>query len=267
MRGSWLTTLRNFFFPIFCRECGAELRTEENGFFCPTCWERPRRVTAPYCIRCGIPFEGRVGFGALPNTPCSRCSDWPDDGCEIIRAACVYESTIAEAIKLFKFEGRRRVALPLIDDLRAFVSEHVHKERYDLLVPVPLYPVRERERGYNQSELLATMLLDEFPKVQLFSALRKVRPTPVQSRTSNFRERRRNMRAAFAVDTTIDLKDRTILLIDDVVTSGATVHECARTLRLAGAARVDALAVAVAISKYDGVKSRSATVERREVSI
>lgn len=247
MANPWSLTLKNLFFPIFCKMCGRRLLSEENPCFCPTCWEQSPRVERPFCNVCGEPQQGRAGFGALQNFPCAKCRKEPPRHCRRIHAAAIYEGAIAEAIRLFKFSERRRLAPVLGEVLRQFIVQEMDVERYSLIVPVPLHGVRQRERGYNQSELLAREIEDLFPEATVSEALSRTRPTRVQSRLHAPEERRANVAGAFAVRDDARLEGRSVLLVDDVVTSGGTIEECARMLRGGGAAEVDVIAVALPI--------------------
>ncbi|MBX3179356.1 MAG: ComF family protein [Candidatus Hydrogenedentes bacterium] len=242
--GPWWLAFKNLCFPIFCQACRVRLLTEENGYYCPTCWELARRVEAPFCTRCGRPHEAMVGLGQRRNFPCARCRERPPEGVGRIYGAVVYEGVAAEAIKHFKFHGKHRLARPLGLWLQQFAAEYIDTGAYDLLVPVPLHRVRLRERGFNQSALLAEFALPAFPGARLCEDLKRIRPTRTQS-TLTGKERRDNVRGAFAVEGE-GMSGRSILLIDDVVTSGGTVQECGKAVRRAGAIRADVLAVALA---------------------
>jgi ComF family protein len=122
---------------------------------------------------------------------------------------------------------------------------------YDAVVPVPLHRVRQRWRGFNQAELIAEGAMRAFPRARLDRSLRRVRPTRAQSRLNSAAVRRANVRGAFAVDRESDFKGQTVLLVDDVVTTGGTVAECARALTRAGAQQVDVLAVAVPVNSRE----------------
>lgn len=115
-------------------------------------------------------------------------------------------------------------------------------QRPDALVPVPLHPLRERERGYNQSALLAAAIAKR-SGINILHALRRQRPTTTQTQFDR-RQRMRNLRDAFALRQNVDVSNKNLLLVDDVLTTGSTVNECARTLMDAGARHVDALTIA-----------------------
>jgi ComF family protein len=246
----WVLTLKNLFLPTFCRLCDARLLTEENGFFCPTCWESSPRISRPFCTVCGQPHKGAIGFGTLSNFPCADCRtpSMAKRPFGRIYGAAYYADAIEGAIKLLKFHEKRRLAGPLGEVMAAFATEELDCARYDYLVPVPLHRVRERDRGYNQSRLLAEAVLPVFPRAVLDESLRRMRPTRTQSLTVSAKQRLENVAGAFHVVNGGHLRGKRVLLIDDVVTTRGTVVECTRALREAGVAEVDVLAAALAVA-------------------
>jgi ComF family protein len=241
----WLLALKNLVFPIFCRQCNARLLTDENGYFCATCWELCPRMERPFCTVCGQPFAGRAGFSTPNNFPCERCRNEPEPPYRRIFGAAHYDGSFAEAIRLLKFNGKVRLAGPIAETMAEFAARELDLDAYTRLVPVPLHRVRQRDRGFNQAELLANALLPIFPGATLDESLKRIRPTRAQSRLKDEEERKRNVAGAFAVPEEFSFDGETVLLIDDVVTTGGTVAECARALRRAGAEMVDVFAAAV----------------------
>lgn len=241
---AWALAFKNLFFPIFCLACGARLLTEDNGYYCPTCWELAGRIEPPLCTRCGRPHEAMVGLGSTRSFPCANCREKPLRAVRRIYGAAVYDGVVADAVKHLKFHDKSRLARPLGAMLREFAVAHLDTDVYDMLVPVPLHKVRLRDRGYNQSELLAREVLPAFGRAACCSDLKRIRPTRTQS-TLKGKKRKANVRGAFAVEGDT-VAGRTVLLIDDVVTSGGTVEECAKALKRAKAVSVDVLVVALA---------------------
>ena len=195
----WALTLRNLLLPVFCQQCGNRLMTEENGYFCPTCWEMSPRIEPPYCDHCGRPHPAAAGFDPRPCFPCAECRDQARTPIRRIYGAAVYAGAIDAAIKLMKFNGKRRLAGPLSEVMTEFASREMPCDKYERIVPVPLHVVRERERGFNQSRLLAEGILAAFPNAVLDDSLRRIRPTRVQSRLTDPAGRRANVKGAFAV--------------------------------------------------------------------
>jgi ComF family protein len=253
----WTLALKNLLLPQYCKVCGDRILTEENGYFCPTCWETSPRIERPFCPVCGRPHPAGVGLGTRSNFLCGPCSAGKADRpYRRILGAAQYEGAVEEAIKLFKFNGRPRLAGPLGELMAEVAARELDCESYDYVIPVPLHKVRYRERGYNQSRLLAQEVLRVFPAARLDESLCRTRPTKVQSRLHSEAERRENVRGAFAVVDGSHLAGSTVLLVDDVVTTGGTISECALILREAGAAIVDVLAAALALPHETRAQSK-----------
>ena len=264
MFDGWTLTLKNLLLPMSCKCCGLRLLTEENRFFCPTCWEVSPRIERPFCTICGQPHAGAAGFNRDRNFPCAKCRSGRPKPYRRVYGAALFAGAIEEAVKLLKFHDRPSLAIPLAAEMAAFAEREMDCAGYDFLVPVPLHRVRERARGFNQSRLLAQALADAFPAARLDESLQRIRPTRVQSRLTKPAERLSNMRGAFAVMGETALKGATVLLIDDVVTTTGTVAECARALKRAGIDTVDVLAVALApgIPQRQEVQNRVAGAQR-----
>lgn len=220
-----------------CAACGRVLDKPTSSPVCDTCWAAATRATGPFCDRCGDALlSWRVVTAA--DGICRRCRRAPvafDQG----RAAGEYEGTLREIIHAFKYDGRRSLARPLAAMMRAAGAEILRDA--DFVVPVPLHPWRRLRRGFNQAEALATCL--ERPVV---NALRRARATQPQAGLTA-RQRRRNVRNAFRTSRRVRaglLKNATVVLVDDVRTTGATLDACARVLKDAGARHVRVLTVA-----------------------
>ncbi len=150
---------------------------------------------------------------------------------------------MAEVISRFKFRGAARLAKPLGTLLADYADREFLFSEFDLLVPVPLHRQRLRDRGFNQSLLLARRIAKIHSLPVDTAALQRIRHTQPQTELSG-PERRKNIRQAFAVSRTGSISGKRVLLIDDVFTTGATVQECAKTLLRAGAQQVDVLTLA-----------------------
>ncbi len=153
---------------------------------------------------------------------------------------------MVELISRFKYQGATYLAEPLGMLLADLQDEYFSFSNIDILIPVPLHPRRLRERGFNQSLLLARVI-SRLKKIPLAChLLERVRYTPPQTQLSGS-EREKNVRGAFCLRSNHFLAEKTVLLIDDVFTSGATVNECTRVLKEAGAREVQVLTLARAI--------------------
>ena len=226
--------LLEFFLPRLCLFCGAAVGEEAALALCPGCEGEIEWVASPLCPCCGVVFTAPDGSDHL----CGDCQTDPPPFARA-RAAALYVGPVAAAVKRLKF-GRRMALLPL---MQSWLREPPCLElaaAADLLVPVPLHPRRLKARGFNQALLLA----QAFPEAQISrEALVRVRHTLPQLRL-NPKERRDNVRGAFATPDPALVKGKHVLLVDDLYTTGATVRECARVLRRAGARRVEILTVA-----------------------
>ena len=165
-----------------------------------------------------------------------------------LRSACVYEGIIAKSVVNLKFYNKLSLVRPLASVLSQCVYSFFQNEKIDAIVPVPLHPKRLAERGFNQSVLIAKELTRGLNIPFLKNGVERVRYTVPQVKLSG-KERRRNLRRAFKVPASrVDqIADRTILVVDDVVTTGTTIVEIARTLKRAGAGQVFGVTVARAL--------------------
>jgi ComF family protein len=211
------------------------------GPVCCECWSQIRLLVAPFCRTCGDPLlSWRVISTALEQCPrCRRIPSFVDAA----RAAGHYEGSLRAILHAFKYEGRRQLARPLSAFLLTAGAELL--EGAHCTVPVPLHPWRRARRGFNQAEDLARHL-----GVPMQRALWRVRPTAPQT-ALDARARRRNLRDAFSLSPFFTsrrrrqwLEGRTVVLIDDVRTTGATLETCATLLKTVGVREVRALTVA-----------------------
>ena len=205
---------------------------------CPACLRKPEPLDAEFfCVSCRTPFQN-----AYPLDEQGRCALCRSGLRGFDAAYCygAYEGALRELIHLFKY-GRIRTLDGRLGDL--LVAALPRDERFDAVTPVPLHWVREWRRGFNQAELLARQIARR-SGIPLARMLRRVRATAIQAGLSGT-ARRRNVGAAFRCRRRAGRLDgKRILLIDDVMTTGATAAACALALKRAGAARVALLTVA-----------------------
>lgn len=225
---SWGTGVSSLAFPPRCPFCGSQISEVQKPGLCPECREGIRWVTGPCCSRCGHPYPHGGGDHLCEN--CLRQPPFFDHA----RSLVAYQGPVAQAIQRFKYQKDFLLTASL-----AWLTEHYpwEEESFDFLVPVPLHLKRLRERGFNQAVLLARACTPLASRQLRTGALRRIRPTPPQiHRTPT--ERFKNVSGAFQVPRPREVTGKDIMLIDDVFTTGATVNECARTLKKAGAGRV-----------------------------
>ena len=211
---------------------------------CESCWEKTLRlqIGPPICPSCGIPFQI---IDADSEHLCGKCSlDLPSFSGA--RSFGYYRAELSRLVRGFKFEGRRNLSALLSPLLAEAFSNSWDRAQFDLIVPVPLHPKRRRERGYNQSAILAHSLgrLIGIPADE--SALNRMSQTLPQVGLTDA-ERVKNVRGAFTCRKPDRVAGKRILLVDDVMTTGATVHSASRSLLEGGALRVSVLTLARAV--------------------
>lgn len=220
-----------------CAVCGTVLERPLDGAVCPACWGRVARFSPPLCRRCGEPLpSARVA-------PLGTCLACPVilGGAVAARAVGALEGALADIVHALKYGRRPSVAPPLARLMR--MAGHDLLATVDLLVPVPLHRRRERERGFNQAEALALGL---GPPV--CRALMRSRPTAAQVGLSGD-ARRSNLHGAFALTRAArTLRGHTVAVVDDVLTTGATVAACAEALAAAQPRAIVVITAARAVS-------------------
>lgn len=233
-----LRALSDLLFPPRCQVC----RGAGEYPLCARCRAAFRLIRPPLCPTCGRPLPSLPpGRGA-----CSLCRRRRPQFTQA-RAAGVYEGPLREAVHALKFERRAALAAPLGALLRPLADPLL--ERIDLVVPVPLHPARLRERGFNQSRLLAEEVVRGARRVPVVDVLARPRQTQVQS-SLDVAARSANVRGAFT--SRRQLRGARALLVDDVISTGFTASECARALRQGGALDVAVIAVAMAVRNATG---------------
>lgn len=234
-----LDTILHWVLPVDCATCGGAAADRRLPFFCRPCWGSVTPIEGPVCPRCGEPFDSPLALADSPGHQCRACREKPP------RFDCAlspyrYEGVIEQAIRLFKYRRRDTLAAPLADLMLVWADR---LPPADLVMPVPLHHSRLRVREFNQSLLLADRIARRLGLPLSFEHLERIRPTRPQTELDRA-DRARNMRRAFAVREPGDLENRRILLVDDVLTTGATANDCARALRRAGAVSVAVLTLA-----------------------
>ncbi len=234
-------SLELLLFPSYCRLCRELLDEPGERIVCGACLRRivPRRGAV--CPVCGRFLEGSGG-----DHLCAACLETPPDY-TVHRSCGAYGGALKEVLLLFKY----RKCAPLSGPLARYAQEALAPEARlwegaDLLVPVPLHPAKRRERGFNQSRLLARDLAGRGRLKVLSGSLVKARNVPAQAGL-RAADRERNVIGAYAVRRPERIRGRVLILVDDVTTTGATLRECARVLLEAGAKEVRAITLAQAL--------------------
>lgn len=222
-----------------CAACGRALDRPMRGPVCGPCWSRIMPITAPLCDRCGDPLPSWRVI-SLDRAQCPRCRRGRSR-VHRSRAIGPYDGTLRTIVHALKYGGRRTLGRPLGARLAAAGADLLRDA--DGVVPVPLHRSRHRMRGFNQAREIAGHL---GPPV--LDALRRVRATPSQTDLPAAR-RHANVRDAFRVRRRQPVGGKTLVLVDDVSTTGATLDACARVLLEAGAREVRALTAARVVSR------------------
>jgi len=224
----------DFLLPPLCLNCDGSVT--ENQTLCAACWKSIHFIASPSCACCGAPFDLPVEEGTL----CGACLANPPlfDGA---RSAFLYDDASRGLVLRFKHADQLHpvpaLALMMVRAGEAFWGEA------DMIVPVPLHRWRLLKRRYNQAALLAQEIGKKTRVPVAVDCLERVRATPTQGH-KNRRERQANLVGAFALKRGQNVEGKNIVLIDDVMTSGATVEACAKVLKKAGAARVSVVTLA-----------------------
>jgi ComF family protein len=217
--------------PPRCPGCRVTVARADS--FCVACWAKLRFITAPLCACCGLPFEIDAG----PDTRCGDClAHLPRFASA--RAALVYDGPARDMLLALKHGDRDFLARAMAPAMARAGAAMLGADA--VLVPVPLHRWRLWRRGYNQAALLAAAIARRTANPVAVDAIERVRNTP-SSRGMSRSRRAANVRGVFRVARPAAVKGRDVVLVDDVLTTGATVGACARLLLRAGARRVDVL--------------------------
>lgn len=241
----WLDAVLGFLYPEWCQICRAEPADAANGYVGWSCQGGPqgvRWVDAPYCRRCGMPYSGEIAV----EFECANCRgaalgfDWA-------RAAVVATPLVLDVVHRYKYNAAKWFE-PFLSGLLAAravsaLAGAAGEAGWDYLVPVPLHPVKRRERGFNQAHRLALGLSQASGVPLNERLLRRVEYTQTQTML-NRDQRAENVRDAFCLRPGADVRGRRVVLVDDVLTTGSTTSACARVLRDEGALEVGVWTVA-----------------------
>jgi ComF family protein len=233
--------LNQLLWPAQCDTCHEGI-SDADGTLCPKCWGELLTCTAgDYCPRCGRDAS-RYG---LVGGACGACraEELHFDG---IARAGVYMESLQRMILAFKHDHSELASI-LAPLAQAALEGSGFHDTIDLFIPVPLHWTRRVLRGYNQAHLIAKQL--HHPRGRVSTDLVRIRRTRAQPQAATPAARARNVAGAFAVREENEFNGKTVCLVDDIKTSGATLNECAKALKEAGAAKVYALVLAVAGQK------------------
>jgi len=246
-----LISLIQFLYPAQCRHCEENLDPADGHYICKSCWEEARFIEEPFCQTCGYPLNS---LASLPEKVFS-CDNCPSD-VKFRKARTItyyYDSVVGTAIKLLKDRDKTISAVgkaiillkdqdktimadPLADLMFNTMPRLLDVQDYDYIMPVPIHKKKMRKRGYNQMELIGRRLSTKTGIPLEVRSLVKSVNTPPQ-RGLDAKDRQKNIKDSFEVPDRSKIEGKRILLIDDVMTTGATVSECAKVLLKDGKVR------------------------------
>jgi ComF family protein len=240
-----LTDVSDIIFPPQCLACAEIINQPANQVFCSTCLEKIDFITANFCPICGLPFlvspaGTHVCGNCLGNKPYFTRA----------RAVAGFETVIMDAIHKFKYGRNVSTGHCLGLFMADFAFPDFNFSEYSLLIPVPLHVKKLRDRGFNQSLLLAKEMGKKYNLPVNFSLLKRNKFTLTQTGL-NKAEREQNIKGAFAVTNREKVRGENIILIDDVYTTGATINECAKMLLKAGAQKVSVLTLSRVTQRHE----------------
>lgn len=247
VRDAVLATL----YPTACRVCGTMIESWRDGVACDACWKETEQRMAQvralnnFCAKCGIPLSSLPSYILTDERRCGRCDEL---AIGVARACGIYEGAMRESVLWLKshpqFPARSRALL------QATFANLIEKQPVESILPVPLHPERLTERTFNQAEIIAHELSALTGLPVHAASLIRARRTEKHRAGMGARERARSLEKAFRVYAPRLIKDKSVLLIDDVMTTGSTAHAIATTLLDGGARTIGLLTLARAASEF-----------------
>jgi competence protein ComFC len=235
-RVSGLGAVASLLYPPSCVNCFASVLP--GAYLCKACEMKAIQIAPPFCAKCSEPYDGRMAAGFT----CANCAQrkiYFDAAVAAYRSRGLVRRIILE----FKYHSQMYLRHLIGGWLcAAMKDERLRDRRFDVIVPVPLHPARQRERGFNQAVLLAR-ILSLHSSLPVNNALQRLRYTTTQTAFDRA-ERMENLRDAFRLRKNADVRGLSVLLVDDVLTTGSTLSECARVLKRNGADCVFAVTAA-----------------------
>ncbi len=233
-----LRDITDVIFPPRCLGCAEILAHLHLQTFCASCREKIRFINGSHCQICGMAFFD----SPAPDHLCGNCLE-KKPSFSIARAVASYETLILDAIHQFKYGRDISTGSAIASFMAEFDFPDFDFTDYSVIIPVPLHIGRLRERGFNQSLILAKAIGKKYSIPVNFSLLKRIKSTLTQTGLDKS-QREKNIRGAFTVNDNAKAKSKNIILIDDVFTTGATINQCAKTLLKAGAGKVAVLTLA-----------------------
>ena len=223
----------SFFYPDICQYCREAPATKGEGYICSECWRNVRFIVPPLCDRCGLPFEGEIS----DRFECANCREMELHFVHA-RSSVAARDMVLEVLHRWKYQRHLWFEPFLAGLLIREAAPALREGAWDLITPVPLHPQKQAEREFNQAEHLAVHLAKAVALPVNARLVRRVTPTRTQTQLSRT-ERTANMRRAFSPGPDAGVvRGRRVVLVDDVLTTGATTSACAQVLKASGAREV-----------------------------
>ena len=224
--------VKQLLFPLRCPVCDKPVRPFGESI-CPECMWKKKMLTAPYCMKCGKKISDDEEF----------CGDCRKVNHAFVRGRALYEyESVASSIYRFKYGGRQEYGDFFGGELACYLGNIIREIKPDVLIPIPLHKSRRRRRGYNQAALLARALGRRMGIPVWENYLIRIRKT-VPLKRLNPKQRQNNLKKAFIISRN-DVKLKTVILVDDIYTTGSTMDEAAKTLLDSGVEKVYFVALA-----------------------
>jgi len=233
----------SLFLPADCKICSKPLKSLNCSFICEECWNKVKWLEPPYCSICSKPFSPSE---TSPINSFSICAECKKNSLYFkkVFVPTLYEGVMKKIIHIFKYQGKRGVIRGIKKIMETYFSQnHLPFSHLHLVVPIPLYRNKLKERGFNQAELLARIIAEYFNIKLSKSNLEKIKPTQSQTKLSASK-RIKNMKGVFVVKNKEEFWGKDILLVDDIYTTGATLKEAAKILKKARAKEIYAFTLA-----------------------
>jgi len=234
-------------YPQECRVCGGAVESWDDGVACAPCWDDPaltKILTGRLCARCGAPVanisrDAPSSSQTAPERLCGKCASAPYAAA---RACAVYSGAIEANILFLKTAPHICPRLRAV--IRRTFAEHLRELDSDVVVPVPLHRLRERQRGFNQAAIVAGLISRDFDLRFDDQSLTRIKPTQRHRAGTDASDRAKSVERAFSAARPASIRGRSVLLVDDVYTTGSTIRAAAQSLIDAGAQLVNVLTIA-----------------------
>lgn len=240
----YISAAASLFYPHYCLFDEEKISDENNFCLCESCLKKIKPMPSAICLKCALPMylgEEQTAQKSL-NFVCQHCAGQKNHF-KSLRSACLYEGIIKDCIHLFKYKQKLALRKLFSNLLIQSFQSHFAAENYDLLIAVPMHPLKKFFREFNHSEILARELFLQ-TKIELSKKnLKRIKFSRSQTKLDAIK-RKQNVKNAFSVSKPHQIRGKKILLIDDVATTLSTVNECSKQLCLSGANFVDVLTVA-----------------------